>query len=130
MVVNFKKNSFGKDDYDPADDETYTSEEIQISKVKDGKVSYKLPKDDKDDKEDPKNETSCKMTKFYLTLTNLLDPAKPAQSSLLETPRMLQSAPGSIATLSAVAEEPENNSVFMTFTALLSFTLIISLFAF
>jgi len=82
--------------FEPLDDDSYANGETYNPEFKNGKIIFKLPKSEKDDG-DGKNETKCKETKLYLTLTNKLNPYK--QKQLQETARRLES------TLTQVADD-------------------------
>ena len=96
MVVAYKKEKWDDPKFEPLDDDSYANGETYNPEFKNGKIIFKLPKSEKDDG-DGKNETKCKETKLYLTLTNKLNPYK--QKQLQETARRLES------TLTQVADD-------------------------
>lgn len=132
MMVAFKKKHWDNDTYKPDDDDEYDDDERDHPhKDKHGKIEYYMPKKDKHDH----NDTECEKTKLYLTLTNLLNPNKPALES---TPRMLQVSASDdgdekIALLQTTAAETgftDDNAISMAFTAFLSVFLILSTLSF
>jgi len=77
MVVAYKKEKWDDPNYEPLDDDSYSDDETYNPTYKDGKIIFRLDKNSKKDDGDEKNETKCKETKLYLTLTNKLNPLKP-----------------------------------------------------
>lgn len=82
MVVTFKKKEWDDDNYDPDQNETYDDDEAHKGHHKDGHTDFKMDKKDKHD--DDEKEDKCQKTKLYLTLTNLNNPTKLAESRLLQ----------------------------------------------
>ena len=77
MVVAYKKEKWDDPNYEPLDDESYSDDETYNPTYKDGKIIFRLDKNSKKDDGDEKNETKCKETQLYLTLTNKMNPLKP-----------------------------------------------------
>ncbi len=80
MVVAYKKEKWDDPSYEPLDDESFSDDETYNPSYKDGKIVFKLDKNAKQDDDNEKNETKCKETKLFLTLTNKLNPKKPKLS--------------------------------------------------
>ncbi len=77
MVVAYKKQKIDDDNYQPLDDEVYANDETFNPIFKNGKIIFQMDKKVKNDDSDSKNETKCKSTKIYITLTNKINPNKP-----------------------------------------------------
>jgi len=77
MIVAYNKKKIDDDDYQPLDDEVYSNDETFNPTFKNGKIVFQMDKNVKKDEGDGKNETKCKSTKIYITLTNKLNPNKP-----------------------------------------------------
>lgn len=128
MVVAYKKNKWNDDTYQPLDDDVYSPGETFNPTFKNGKIVFKMDKNEKKDEDDDgKNETKCKETKIYMTLTNKLNPNKPKS--------LAQSYFGSL--LSEVSDAGSQNivmietnavdsSVSLSFTMIFSFAIIFS----
>lgn len=82
MVIAYKKEKWDDTNYEPLDDETYSDDETYNPTFKDGKIVFRLDKNAKkdDDDDEKKNQTKCKETKLFLTLTNKLNPTKPTNN--------------------------------------------------
>jgi len=73
VVVAFKKNKNGTAPPEPDTNETF--DESANPKFTNGKITYTLPKEDKEADKNTTDESDCTMTKLYVTLTNLKNPA-------------------------------------------------------
>ena len=57
MVVAYKKQKFGDENYEPLDDETYASDETFNPSYKNRSIVFQMDKSVKKDEGDGKNET-------------------------------------------------------------------------
>lgn len=134
ISVAYRKNQF-TNETDPDRLDTFESNQTFTPTVKDGKASWKLANSEKSDG-NVTNETSCEMTKLYMTIVNLQNTAQPTPtpSVLAVEQRMLQTVATNGTIIKFTAEDPTEpepeSGAFLTFTALLSAVLILSSFMF
>jgi hypothetical protein len=130
MVVAYKKQKFDDDKYEPLDDDTYGSDETFNPTYKNGKIIFQMDKKVKKDDDDGKNETKCKSTKIYVTLTNKINPEKPPKS--LATSNFVSlytevSDAGS-PNIALIETNATDASVLLSFTMIDSFVVMFSAF--
>lgn len=122
MVVAFKKNQNGVTPDEP--DQSGSFDETANPAVKNGKIAFTMPKSAKEEDKNTTDESTCQMTKLYVTLTNLKDPLQPPKTlAAQEEVRMLQGvATGPVVlTYSAIEVKGDNAllaSVTLAFSAI------------
>ena len=134
MVVAYKKEKWDDPTYEPLDDDSYSDDETYNPTFKNGKIIFTLDKSAKNDDANEKNETKCKDTQIYLTLTNKLNPLKPtstlSQDRLGSALTQVSDAGDQKIALFYATSVDVSQSVFMTLSYIFSLAILSSFILF